>query len=68
MSNSTISRVLTRLGLTRKKKRSMPVKNKPNEFKIYGESTDNKSIDNPDSKLIRLLIYQTIHSLLITDN
>nr|WP_318670620.1 hypothetical protein [Nostoc flagelliforme] len=42
MSNSTISRVLTRLGLTRKKKRFMPVKNKPNEFKIYAESTDKK--------------------------
>jgi transposase len=42
LSNSTISRVLTRLGLTRQKKHSMPVKNKPNEFKIYAQSTDNK--------------------------
>lgn len=40
VSNSTISRVLARLGLTRKKKHSTPVKDKPSEFKNYVQSTD----------------------------
>lgn len=42
ISNSTISRVLTRLGLTRKKKHFMPVKDFRNEFKTYAENTDKK--------------------------
>ncbi|MCC5633607.1 hypothetical protein LC613_39915 [Nostoc sphaeroides CHAB 2801] len=35
VSSSTISRVLTSLELTRKKKRCTPLKDKPSEFKTY---------------------------------
>lgn len=42
VSISTISRLLLSLGLTRKKKRSTPQKDKQNECKIYGKSICNK--------------------------
>jgi len=41
-SISTISRVLTSLNFTRKKKRCTPLKDKPSEFKTYVQSTDKK--------------------------
>ena len=42
VSISTISRVLTSLNFTRKKKRCTPLKDKPSEFKTYVQSTDKK--------------------------
>ena len=42
VSISTISRVLTILNFTRKKKRCTPLKDKPSEFKTYVQSTDKK--------------------------
>lgn len=42
VSSSTISRVLTSLELTRKKKRFTPLKDKPSEFKSYVQNIDKK--------------------------